>query len=83
VSINCCLAFPILNSFGIFLYSISSGYFYIASLLLLGGAPDYSIDTVSELICRNVTGNYKWRTCPRSLRGGKSGIRKWDLYLPL
>jgi len=48
-------------------------YFYSASSsspLLLRGTPDYSIDTVSELTCRSATGNYEWRTCPRSLRGG-------------
>src|SRR6218665_63911 len=51
---------------------IHSRYFYSASLspLLLRGAPDYSIDTVSELTHRSVTGNtseglaqgpYTWR----------------------
>ena len=53
-------------------YSASS------SLLLLGGAPDYSINAVSELTRRSITGSYKWRTCPRSLRGGWSGIRMCD-----
>ena len=51
---------------------IHSGYFYSASscALLLRGAPDYSIDTVSELTRRSATCNYEWRTCPKSLRGG-------------
>jgi len=46
-----------------------------SSPLLLRGAPDYCIDYVSELIRQNVTGNCKWRTCWRSVRGGQSGIR--------
>ena len=51
---------------------IHSGYFYSTSSspLLLRGAPDYSIDTVLELTCWSVTGNYEWITCPRFLRGG-------------
>jgi len=38
---------------------IHSGYLYGASSssLLLRGAPDYSIDTVSELTHRSATGN--------------------------
>jgi len=38
---------------------IHSGYFYSASSspLLLKGAPDYSIDTVSELTRQSATGN--------------------------
>ena len=38
---------------------VHSGYFYSASSspLLLIGASDYSIDTVSELTCRSATGN--------------------------
>jgi len=39
---------------------IHSGYFYSASssaILLLRGAPDCHIDTVSELTCRSTTGN--------------------------
>jgi len=45
-------------------------YFYSASSspLLLRGAPDYSIDTVSELTSQSATSNCEWRTCPRSLR---------------
>src|SRR6218665_625222 len=49
---------------------IHSRYFYSAfssSPLLLTGAPDDSIDTVSELTCRSTTGNCERRTCPRSL----------------
>jgi len=47
---------------------IHSGYFYSASFnpLLLRGAPDCSIDTVSELTRRNATCIYEWRACPRS-----------------
>jgi len=42
----------------------------IASLpLLLRGTPDYCIGTVSELTRQSTTGNYEWRTFPRSLRG--------------
>ena len=50
---NCCGRCLLL-----FRYSfICSGYFYSAysSLLLLRGAPGYSIDTVSELAHRNAT----------------------------
>jgi len=36
---------------------------------LFRSAPDYSIDTESELTRRSTTGNCEWRTCPRSLRG--------------
>jgi len=59
-------------SFASFHSFIHSGYFYSASSspLLLRGAPDYSIDTVSKLTRRSATGNCKWRTCPRSLHGG-------------
>ena len=48
---------------------IHSRYFYSASSspLLLRGAPDYSIYTMSELTRRSTTGNYEWRTCPRFL----------------
>jgi len=63
-------------------YFIYSGYFYGASSpspLLLKGAPDYSIDTVSDLTRRSTTGICGWRTCHRSLCGGKSGIRTCDL----
>jgi len=53
---------------------IHSGYFYSASSrpLLVIGAPDYSINVVSELTRRSAIGNCEWRTCPRiwSLRGG-------------
>jgi len=38
-----------------------------SSPLLLRDAPDYSIDTVSELTHRSGTGNCEWRTCPRSI----------------
>ena len=50
---------------------IHSGYIYStsSSTLLLRGASKYSIDSVSELARRNVTGNCEWRTCPRFLRG--------------
>ena len=54
-----------------FLY-IHSRYFYSTSSspLLFRGSSDYSIDsTVSELTRQSATGNYEWRTCPRSLRG--------------
>src|SRR6218665_2492363 len=49
-------------------------YYYISygassSPLLLRGAPDYGIDTVSELTLRSATGNCEGRTCPRSLPG--------------
>jgi len=32
--------------------------------------PITAIDTVLEFTRRNATGNCKWRTCPRSIRGG-------------
>jgi len=41
-------------------------------------APDYSIDTVSELTRRCATGKCEWRVCPRSLRDGYSVIRTCD-----
>ena len=64
-----------------FISFIHSGYFYSASSgsLLLRGAPDYSIDTVSELTHRSATGNCEWRTCPRSLRGSEILIGTCDL----
>src|SRR6218665_1849687 len=50
---------------------ILSGYFYSASSspvgLLLGGVPDYSFDTVSEVTHRSAKGNCECRSCPRSL----------------
>jgi len=51
---------------------VRSGCFYSASSnpLLLRGAPDYSIHTLSELTPRSATGNREWRACPRSLRCG-------------
>jgi len=58
-------------------------YFYSASSspLLLSGAPRYSIETGSELTLLSATGNSKWRTCPRSLRGGLIGIQPLCLHL--
>ena len=55
---------------------IHSGYFYSTSSspLLLRCIANYSIDTVSELTQQSATGNCEWRTCPRSLHGGSSGI---------
>jgi len=35
----------------------------------------WSNDTALELTRQSAAGNYKWRTCPRSIRGGQSGIR--------
>jgi len=48
---------------------IYSGYFYSASSSspLLKGAPDYSIDTVSDLIRLGAIGNCEGRTCPRTI----------------
>jgi len=48
---------------------INSRYFYSAfsSPLLLRGAFDNSIDTVSELTHWSATGNCEWSTCPRFL----------------
>src|SRR6218665_1944586 len=59
---------------------IHSGYLYSAtsSQLLLRRAPDYNVDTKSELTRRRATGNCEWRTCPRSLNGGQSSIRTCD-----
>jgi len=37
--------------------------------------PTRAIDTVSEFTRGSATGNCKWRTCPKSLRGGYSKIR--------
>ena len=44
--------------------------FKTSSPLLLRGAPDYSIYTVTELTRQSTNGNCEWRTCQRSLRGG-------------
>ena len=46
----CCILLQYIDSFRIFLGASSSP-------LLLRGAPDYSIDTVSELTRRSATGN--------------------------
>ena len=53
---------------------IHSGYFYSTSSspLLLRGAGDYSIDTVSRFTWRSATGNYEWMIFPRSLRVGSN-----------
>jgi len=47
-------------------------HFYSAShsMSLSEALPTTAIDTVSQFIRRSATGNCKWRTCPRSLRGG-------------
>src|SRR6218665_1601253 len=47
---------------------IHSGYYYSASSspLLLRSAPDYRIDTVSELTCRSATGTCERGICSRS-----------------
>jgi len=37
--------------------------------------PTTATDIASEFTHRRARGNCKWRTCPRSLRGGWSGIR--------
>ena len=62
----CCFAF------------IHSGYLYSASSsrLLLRGAPNTL--RILWVSCRSATGNCEWRTCPRSLHGGKSRIRTHD-----
>ena len=56
---------------------VHSEYFYSVSSspLLFRGAPDCGIDTASKLTRRSATGNCEWRTCPRSLRCGQTGIR--------
>ena len=38
----------------------------------------HSTDTVSRVSRWSATGNCEWRTCPRSLRCGQSGIRTHD-----
>ena len=58
-----------------FISYISIGLF---SPLLFRSAPDYSIDIVSELTHWSATGNCEWRTCPKFLHGGWSGIRTCD-----
>jgi len=47
-------------------------HFYSAShsMSLSEALPIIAIDIVSEFICRSATGNFKWRSSPRSLRGG-------------
>jgi len=60
--------------------TIHSEYLYSASLspLLLRDAPDYNMDSESELTHRSATGHWEWRACPRSIRDGV----KWDSNLP-
>jgi len=60
---DCSLWMLFIHSFRIFLRNLLSP-------LLLRGAPDYSIDTVSNLTCQSATDNCEWRTCPRFLGGG-------------
>ena len=62
-----------------FILDISISPLHSSSSLLLRGAPDYSIDTVSEATRWSASGNYKWKTCPRSLHGGLSLTRTCDL----
>jgi len=52
-----------------FIPNISIAPLQIHYCSLLRGAPDYKIDTVSELTRWSTTGNCEWRTC------GWSGIR--------
>jgi len=56
----------------IVLYSIVLNHFYSAShsMSLSEAVPTTAIDIVSEFTRRHATGNCKWRTFPRSLRGG-------------
>src|SRR6218665_2496461 len=64
--------------------SIHSGYFYSTSSsplgLLLRGAPDTKRDRAYcvRVSRRSETDNCELRACPRSLRGGLSGIRTRD-----
>jgi len=54
------------------MYCIVIIHFYSASHIISQSEalPTTAIDTVSEFTRRNATGNCKWRTCPRFLRGG-------------
>jgi len=56
------------------IHSFRIFYSAFSSPLLLRGAPNYSINTVSELTHWSATFNCAWRTCPRSLHGSYSGI---------
>ena len=62
------------------IYCIVFIHFYSAShsMSLSEALPSTEIDTVSEFTRRSATGNCKWRTCPRFLRGDLSGIRTHD-----
>jgi len=53
-------------------YCIVFIHFYSAShnMSLSEALPTTAIDTVSEFTSWSAIGNCKWRTCPRSLRGG-------------
>ena len=53
------------------LYCIVFIHFYSSShsLSFLEALPTTAIDTVSEFTRRSATGNCKWRTSPRSIRG--------------
>src|SRR6218665_120267 len=64
---------------------IHSGYFYNASSspLLLRGAPDYSIDTASELTRQSTTGNCERRTCPARVRFKPATLRTEDTKLTI
>jgi len=61
---------------------IHSGYLYSASssALIHRGAPDYIIDTVSELTRRTATGICKGRTCSRSLLSLPLDITQSQLF---
>ena len=56
-----------------------SGYLYSTSSnpLLLRGAPDYSVDTVSELTHRSASGNSERRTCYVAARVGFESATLW------
>jgi len=64
--------FVIIYVVAMYLYCIVFIHFYSAShnMSLSEALPTTAIDTVSEFTHRIPTGNCKWRTCPRSLRGG-------------
>jgi len=67
---------------------IHSEYFYSVSSspLLLRGAPNFSIDIVSELPCQKATGN-KWCTVEKIylciLQRSEVQMRKWQLLTEL
>ena len=65
-----------------YIHFVHSGYFYSASSspLPLRGAPNTGRKLCRIRVSRrSATGNCEWKTCPRSLRGARSGRKVTNL----